>query len=117
MLLASLITFGLMLLLLTPDGGVVQLRTGDVLRQECAAGGDSIDVCYAVVVENSGSASGAAVCDVTDPEGGVARFADGFTHVVIERLGPEERATVMLLVRPDGSDTAPGLPGVECRPA
>jgi hypothetical protein len=117
MLLASLITFGLMLLLLTRDGGVVQLRTGDVLRQECAAGGDSTDVCYAVVVENSGSTSGAAVCEVTDPEGGVARFADGFTQVVVERLGPEERATVMLLVRPDGSDTAPGLPGVECRPA
>jgi hypothetical protein len=117
MLLASMITLGLMLLLLTRDGGVVRLRTGDVLRQECAAGADTTDVCYAVVLENSGSTSGTAICDITDPEGGVARFADGFPQVVVEHLAPEERATVMLLVRPDSSDTAPGLPGVECRPA
>jgi hypothetical protein len=116
-LLAALITFGVMLVLFTEgQDSAMRIEVGDVLSHNCDSTVEGIDSCYAFVVTNvSDEVTGSVSCTVNDPQGGYATFVNGRHDYSSEPIPPGQNATVILQVDATGAGTDP--PGVDCSPA
>jgi hypothetical protein len=116
-LLAALITFGVMLVLFTEgQDSAMRIEVGDVLTHNCDSTVEGIDSCYAFVVTNvSDEVTGSVSCSVSDPQGGFATFVNGRHDYNSEPIPPGQNATVILQVDATGGGTDP--PGVDCSPA
>jgi hypothetical protein len=118
LLLAVLITLGVMLALFTEDrGSAMQIDVGDVLAHNCDSTVQGFDSCYAFVVTNvsENQVTGSVSCTVTDPAGGFATFVNGRHDYASEPIPSGQTATVILQV--DETDGGTDKPDVECSPA
>ena len=118
-LLASMITLAVMLLLFTDDpGGTMKIHVGEPLKQECDSSQAGVDVCYAVIVDNTSEdgSRGTVSCTVTNPKDGIATFENRTATYLSEPVAPEGNTIVQVQVDlvNDAKKTDP--PTVGCRP-
>ena len=118
-LLASMITFAVMLVLFTDPGPAMRIEVGYPLRQACdveITGGAA--VCYAVEVVNVGDGAGSFSCNLSDPSGAHATFPNGAVSGNSDQIAPHDSTTLMIrLDLYDGVEIAEvSPPGLECEP-